>query len=260
MPTRAKAKPKDQLVELLDLTADADSVELKVTIPLEGQRDAIAALGIDPLDAQVRLVHFFDTPDLRLQDAGVVVRARRIQGKGEDSVVKLRPVVPRDLPAELRESAGFVTEVDVIPGSFVCSGTLKAIPRKATIPEVVAGERPLHKLFSREQRDYYAEHAPEGLGLDDLTLLGPVFILKIKGTPPGYDRRIVIELWLYPDGSRILELSTKCAPGEALQVAGEVRAMLAKRGIEPGADQQTKTRSALAVFAARAAEANAAAG
>lgn len=240
------------LVDLLDLTGQADSVELKVTIPLESQRNAIAALGLDPLGAQVRLVHFFDTPELALQDAGVVVRARRIQGKGEDTVVKLRPVVPRDLAAELRESPAFVTEVDVIPGSFVCSGSLKGVPRKATIPEVVSGQRPLRRLFSREQRRFYAEHAPAGVALDDLTLLGPVFVLKIKGTPPGTSHRIVAELWLYPDGSRILELSTKCAPGEALQVAGEVRAMLAERGIEPGADQQTKTRSALAVFAQRA--------
>lgn len=241
------------LVELLDLTAAADSVELKLTVPLEDQRDTIAALGLDPLAAQVRLVHFFDTPDLQLQDAGVVVRARRIQGKGEDTVVKLRPVVPRDLPDDLRESPAFVTEVDVMPGSFVCSGSLKGIPRKATIPEVVSGDRPLRRLFSRDQRRFYEQHAPAGLALDDLTLLGPVFILKLKGTPPGTDRRMVIELWLYPDGSRILELSTKCAPGEALQVAGEVRAMLVRRGIEPGGgDQQTKTRSALAVFAARA--------
>ena len=33
-------------------------------------------------------------------------------------------------------------------------------------------------------------------------------------------------MWLYPDNSRILELSTKCAPAEALQVADEARAFL----------------------------------
>ena len=31
------------------------------------------------------------------------MRARRIQGKGEDSVVKLRPVVPDELPAQAVE-------------------------------------------------------------------------------------------------------------------------------------------------------------
>ena len=36
-------------------------------------------------------------------------------------------------------------------------------------------------------------------------------------------------MWLYPDGSRILELSTKCAPAEAFQVAAETRAFLPRR-------------------------------
>ena len=58
----------------------------------------IAALGLDPLGAQIRLVSFFDTPDLALSRAGVVVRARRVQGRGDDSVVKLRPVEPHELP------------------------------------------------------------------------------------------------------------------------------------------------------------------
>src|SRR4051794_11534468 len=238
----------DQLVELLHLTRHADSVELKLTIPLEEQRSAVAALGIDPLDAQVRLVHFFDTADLQLQSAGVVVRARRVQGKGDDSVVKLRPVIPDELPATLRELPGFVVEVDATPGGYVCSATMKGIPRKATVSEVAQGEQPLRKLFSKEQRAFYAAHAPDGLELDDLMLLGPIFVLKIKGIPPGIARKLVIEMWLYPDGSRILELSTKCMPNEGLQVAGEMRAFLAERGVDLSGEQQTKTRTALEFF------------
>jgi len=239
----------DQLIELLSLTRDADSVELKLTIPLSEQRETVRALGIDPLGAQVRLVHFFDTPELALQDAGVVVRARRVAGKGDDSVVKLRPVVPEHMPTSLREVPGFVVEVDAAPGGFVCSGTYKGIPRKAGVRDVALGAAPLRKLFSKEQRAFYAAHAPEGIGLDDLTHLGPLFVLKIKGNPEGIDRRIVTELWLYPDGSRILELSTKCAPGEALQVAAETRAFLAERGVDLEGEQQLKTRTALEFFA-----------
>ena len=83
------------------------------------------------------------------------------------------------------------------------------------------GEQPLRKVFSKEQRAFYAEHAPEGLGLDDLPTLGPIFVLKLKTTPAGLRRRLVTELWLYPDGSRVLELSTRCARNEAFQVAAE---------------------------------------
>jgi hypothetical protein len=54
-------------------------------------------------------VFFFDTPDLRLNKQGVVVRARRVQGRGDDTVVKLRPIVPGELPQPpfaLRHVAG----------------------------------------------------------------------------------------------------------------------------------------------------------
>ena len=199
-----------QVGELLELTQQADSVELKLTIAEPHQRSALHALGIDPLEAQIRQVYFFDTPDLALSRAGVVVRARRVQGKGDDSVVKLRPVVPDSLPKALRRSPAFGVEVDAMPGGFVCSGSMKhALPR-ADVRAAVAGERPIRKLFSKEQRAFYAAHAPEGVTLDDLAILGPVFVLKLKFSPPAYGRRLVTELWLYPDDSRIVELSTRC--------------------------------------------------
>ena len=60
----------DDLVRLLELMKDADSVELKLTVPEEAHRSAIAALGMDPLQAQIRQVFFFDTPDLALNERG----------------------------------------------------------------------------------------------------------------------------------------------------------------------------------------------
>jgi hypothetical protein len=52
------------------------------------------------------------------------------------------------------------------------------------------------------------------------------------------------------DGSRILELSTKCAPTEGFQVAAEVRAFLTGKGVNLSGEQQTKTKAALEYFAA----------
>ena len=95
----------NELRELLHLAREADSIELKLTVPELAYRSTAAALGVDPLDAQIRQVFFFDTPDLTLNEAGLVARARRIQGKDSDSVVKLRPVVPSELPSSVRKSA-----------------------------------------------------------------------------------------------------------------------------------------------------------
>jgi hypothetical protein len=247
--TTAPRLSDDQLAELLELIKESDSVELKLTVPDFHHTSTVAALGMDPLQAQIRQVFFFDTPDLDLDKHGVVVRARRIQGKGDDSAVKLRPVVPAELPADLRASPNFRVEVDALPGGFVCSGSLKRALRPTAVRSTLAGERPLRKLFSKEQRAFFAAHAPEGIGLDDLTTLGPIFVLKLRFTPEELARRLVAEMWFYPDGSRILELSTRCATNDAFQAAAEARAHLAGLGVDLSGEQQTKTRKALKYFA-----------
>jgi hypothetical protein len=61
---------------------------------------------------------------------------------------------------------------------------------------------------------------------------------------------MVAEMWLYPDGSRVVELSTKCAPSEAFDVAARTRAFLSERGVDMSGEQQTKTRKALDFFSA----------
>jgi hypothetical protein len=251
-PTAAAPALSDQqLAEFLRLTRDADSVELKLTVPESDQRSAVAALGMDPLDAQIRQVYFFDTPDLALNRHGLVVRARRVQRKGDDSVVKLRPVVPAELPAGVRNSPRCLVEVDALPGGFVCSATLKATVRDGGVRDTLLEGRPIRKLFSKEQRAFFEAMAPAGTALDDLSVMGPLFVLKLKFSPAGYDRKLVAEVWLYPDDSRILELSTKCAPGEAFQVAAETRAFLSGAGVSLLGDQATKTRRALEFYAER---------
>jgi len=239
----------EEVVRFIDTIKDADSVELKLTVPEPHQRSTVAALELDPLEAQIRQVFFFDTPGLALDRSGVVVRARRIQGKGGDSIVKLRPVTPSELPAELRLSKAFRVEVDALPGGFVCSGTLKGTPDAEDVRRAAKGELPLRKLFSKEQRRFFATHAPDGIGLDDLVVLGPIFVLKLRLVPPQLGRRLVAEMWIYPDGSRILELSTRCATNEAFQVAAETRAYLVERGVDLSGEQETKTRKALRYFA-----------
>jgi hypothetical protein len=135
-------------------------------------------------------------------------------------------------------------EVDAMPGGFVCSGSLKGVP-PTDIRKGVSGKRALSKLFSKEQRALYAKHAPEGLELDDLSVLGPIFVLKLRYVPKGFERKLVAEMWLYPDNTRILELSTKCAPSEAWEVSAHARAFLAAKGVDLLGEQQTKTRTAL---------------
>ena len=240
-----------ELEEVLALTRGADSVELKLTVPEAAHRSTVTGLGMDPLDAEIRQVYFFDTPDLALNGQGVVVRARRIQRRDDDSVVKLRPVVPDHMPRDVRQSRNLVVEVDAMPGGYVCSASLKHHVGGTDIQDVAAGTKAIRKLYSKEQRRFFAANTTGGIELDDLSILGPITILKLKFRPKDFGRKMVAELWQYPDGSQILELSTKCAPAEAFQVAAEARAYLAGHGVDLSGDQQTKTRTALEYFSTR---------
>ena len=240
----------EELDGLLIALKGVESVELKLTVPDAQRRRTVAALGLDPLDAQIRQVFFFDTPDLLLNQGGLVVRARRVQRGEGDTVVKLRPVVPSELPRSVRRSPSLGVELDAMPDRFVTSASLKGKASNDDVRGTASGGPPLRKLFTKEQRGFFAEHAPEGIGLDDLAVLGPIFVLKLKSLQKELGRPLVTEMWLYPDGSRVLELSTKCRSDEAFQVAAESRAFLNGRGIEVSGDQQTKTGTALAFFSA----------
>jgi hypothetical protein len=238
----------DDRLKALALSKRSTSIELKLSVPESGHRATIGSLKLDPVEAQPRQAFFFDTPNLDLFKAGVVVRARRIQGGRGDTVVKLRPVDPDQIDPELRRSASFKIELDAMPGGFVCSASFKGQCTNKEILAATAGEMPLSALFSKGQRAFFVAHAPGGITLDSLVTLGPVFLLKAKHQPKDYDRSVTVEMWLYPDGSRILEVSTKCLPEEAFQAAAEFKAYLAGCGISMSSVQEPKTGTALEYF------------
>jgi hypothetical protein len=104
-----------------------------------------------------------------------------------------------------------------MPGGHVCSASFKGVADNALIRTVGLGQEKIGRLFSKGQSAFYSGHAPEGLGLDDLSVLGPIQTLRLKTEPEGLGRKLVGELWLYPDGSQIVELSTRALPSEAFR-------------------------------------------
>jgi len=237
-----------QVEELFGLMKQSDSIELKLTVDDSAIRSTADALGMDPLQAEIRQVVFFDTPDLTLSKAGLVVRARRIQGGGGDTVIKLRPVNPATLPPDVRQSASVKVEVDTMPKGFVCSASMKGKTTAADVRAVVRKKMKTRDLFTKNQRAFYKAHAPDGLKLSQLSVLGPITLMKLEFNPDGLNREFVAELWMYPDGSRILELSTKASPDNAFALAAETRAFLKKKGLDLTAEQQPKTNRALKHF------------
>jgi hypothetical protein len=250
-PELAKPLSGEDIMKIVSLGRGSNSIELKLSVPLTSHRATIKSIGLDPVEAQPRQAYFFDTPDLALNRAGVVVRARRIQGGGADTVIKLRPVDPATIDPEIRRSAAFKVEVDVMPGGFVCSASFKGFCSGQEVLDVSDGKLELRKIFSKEQRAFYDEHAPAGITMDKLSILGPTFLLKARHQPKDFDRRITVEMWLYPDGARVLEISTKCLPDETFKVGADFKAFLAARGIALGAEQAPKTKTSLDFFSAK---------
>ena len=135
-----------------------------------------------------------------------------------------------------------------MPGGFVCSGSMKRALPTRDVADAVDGERPVRKLFSKEQRAFYdvsRARRPRAR-----RPLGPRARLRAQAAdaPPDFAPQLVAEIWLYPDGSRILELSTKCAPSEALDVADQTRAFLAACGVDTSGEQHTKTRASTRIL------------
>lgn len=242
------ALPAALLAGVTPLVEHASSVELKFSVPDTDQRSAVAALGMDPLDGQIGQVAFFDTPSLDLYRHGVVVRVRRSR-RAPDSVVKLRPVVPGQEPIWLRESPAVGVEVDAMPGGFVCSAAMKASCSDAEAKRVFAGGRPLRALLTEEQKVFFRSHAPADVDLDALSMLGPLNVLELRLGSPDLGRRLVAELWLYHDGTRILEVSSRTVPSEAFEVATATKDFLEARGIARFGAQPTKTKAALEHYA-----------
>ena len=150
MPINTGQLDGKELAELMKLIDGADSVELKLTIPDADSRRTMAALELDPIEAQIRQVVFFDTPDLQLNGIGLVVRARRSQGATDDSVIKLRPVVPEELPRTYarqrlqRRGRRHARRLRVL-------GSYKAKSRWASQAGARSGAQ-IRKLFSKPQR------------------------------------------------------------------------------------------------------------
>lgn len=240
--------PDDELDQLLTLSREADRVELKLTVPEPVHDATCAALGADFAGVSPYRVYYLDTEDQVLHRHGVVVRVRSIERRPAESVIKLRPVSPDGIPAALRRSKHFVIEVDGMPGFYVCSGALKAHLGVRDVERAMARRRPMRDLFSKPQLKLLAAHLPRQVGIDDLAILGPVDGRRCKLVPRGLDRTLLAEQWTFPDGSRILELSTRCTPDETLRVAAQMAAVLRGYGIDLTGPQQTKTRAALDFF------------
>lgn len=225
--------------------AGVDAIEIKMTVP-DGQVDeALNRYGLSVDNDEERYIYFFDTPNLALFEAGMIARVRRIVGDQHDSTVKFRPVMPSEIPARWRAVAGFKLEADASEAGVVKSASLTMPVPKGLIKQVVAGSKPIEKLFTREQEEFLTSIGGQTIDYGSLGILGPLQAHRWKFEDPACPWEMTAELWKRADGGRLMELSIKAPAVQAAVAIAGFAAHLAEIGAERGLAQQSKTRWAL---------------
>ena len=157
-------------------------------------------------------------------------------GRPGDTVDQAAPGRPeRPAARASRARRRFNVEVDVLPGGFVCSARSRADDRPRDARRPSTGATPLRKLFSKEQRAFFAAHAPDGI---DARRARPRSGRRSCSRRSSTPRRssTASASWRECGSTRTARGSSSCrrsaCRAEAFQVAAEARAYLASKGVD----------------------------
>jgi len=231
----------------------AINTELKIFVAPAEQALAHRGLDLGRHDPLEREIAFYDTKDLKLYGAGLILRTRDTKGEPDDSTVKWRPMNPTQVDPELFEHEGFKCEEDRTGTRSVISCSLTVEQGEHEIDDVAAGDRAIDKLFCRAQEKFARRYAGPEIetyidgdeGWPALEVLGPIPVRRWRLAPAMLDQVLTVEQWTLPDETVILELSIKVPRPEADNAQDTLRAFVAARGLDPDTPPTSKTRLAL---------------
>ena len=234
----------------LEIDPAIGTVEMTITARARDEDEVLEALEQAHLKPEARKVYFFDTEELTLFEAGIVLRARQVHDGADDSTVKLRPVDSKTIGERWKADPKLEFEVDAVGDKYVSSAKLSADQDRGEIDEVARGERSVRSLFSGDQEQFLGDHAPGGAPVDwdRLRALGPVNVHKWQFEPKDLGYEVTVEEWVLPDRSDLVEISINVDPNEAVEANERFVDFLRSRGFDTEGEQQTKTRTALEYF------------
>ena len=251
-PRRPSGISSEQLARLIRSWPAEHVLRFTASTPDTDRHSAIDAAGLDLLDARLRQVVFFDTPDLTLTRRGITLWASRIQRRPASAGITFHPwgtgrlVAPDQAVADVpRDLHDFELEVDAVPGGYACAATRRTTLDDVELKDALAGRRPIGKLYTKDQRTLLKRLTSDEFRSDNLLLLGPINVFRMRFAGLGFDRSGFAELWNYPEGSRILKLTTKCSLAAVFDVAAATRTHLDAHGMGGLAEPHRNTASAL---------------
>ncbi len=216
------------------------------------RRSAVAAVGLDLLDARLRQVVLFDTPDLALTRRGITLWVTRTRRRPASAGITFHPwgtgllVAPDQPVTDVRKDIhDFALEIDAVPGGYTCAATRRRTLDDVELKDTLAGRRPVGKLYAKDQRTLLRRLTSDEFRFDNLLILGPINVFRMRFARAGFDRSGFAELWNYPDDSRILKLTTKCSLAAVFDVAAATRSLLDAHGMAGLAEPQRSTTIAL---------------
>ena len=233
------------------LLAGTETLEIKATIPQRQIMETRDRYELSTHNDDERFIYFFDTERLDLLRAGIIARARRVVGEEHDSTVKFRPVDPEKVGKRWRKYRGFKIEADASEEGAVKSASFSMPVEKGLIKRVVAGEKSIAALFTREQEEFLREMAGTAPDLRKLSVLGPLRAQRWDFQDPACPWPVTAELWRREDEAMLMEASVKAPATQAAAVMAGFMAFLAEVGAERDIRQQAKTRWALDYYTGR---------
>jgi hypothetical protein len=237
--------------QMARLTAGAEAIEIKATIPDRQIREALVRYGLSEDNDEERYIYFFDTPALDLLAAGVIARARRTVGEEHDSTIKFRPVEPERVGREWQKYRDFKIEADASEKGLVKSASFTMPVERGLIKRVAAGAAPIGRLFTEEQIAFLEAMGRPKIDYSRVVVLGPLRAHRWRFEDPACPWPLTMELWRREDGAQLMEVSIKTPVIQAAAAVGGFMAFLAEVGAERDRAETAKTRWALDYYAAR---------
>lgn len=205
---------------------ETHNAEVKLIVPAALATDARKAFEPASPGPVAEVVCFYDTADMRLQKAGVILRARRKDGKKGEATVKLTYADAASAAAD-KSTAVEVEEdwVDAVKPRFSRSvdGAKKLADGQSNL--LPTGALKAKDAFDDAQRTLVEQRVP-GLKWEDVKCFGPVSARIWKNVPlPGFATSgMTVEDWSLDktDGKPredILEVSVKGEGLSATQLA-----------------------------------------
>lgn len=244
------------------------NAEIKVTVSKAAVDQALDLLQLQPSDAEKLQVCFAEdkpdgvTPQTRLLNEHIILRARQRPDDSDDCTVKIRPcrisqITPKLLALSADEDSGFKLEADWAGDDNVLAASFTVNLPGHPVARARAERKSLSSLFTNEQADFLRDCADVRVNLEALTLLDKT-VTALRWKPSRFDGattadKIRAERWTMGELD-FLEFSILAPVADAQQEQAKLIAFLHAKGIRPPDVQVTKTQQVLRVLVGAPAE------